>query len=119
MDLSFTFVHNPTLNKDELSSHGASVLYGNDIPNTESARSNVALGPNRSNTSMSAVVKVAAKYNPPPQATPTAADNQTAEAVFNPFTVRVVMPVLLCMSWIINPAPRKPTPEGTDADTRA
>ena len=99
--------------------YGALLRYGNDIPSTESARSNVALGPNRNNTSMSAVVKVAQKYNPPPQATPTAADNQTDAAVFNPLTVRVVTPKSLCMSCIINPAPRNPTPEGTDADTRA
>ena len=63
---------------------------------------------------MRQVPKSAAKYSSPPQAIPTAADNQTEAAVVRPWTTIWSSPVFLKM----RPAPKNPTPEGMAAEIR-
>lgn len=69
---------------------------------------------------MVAVPKLAAKYNSPPHAIPTAADNHNDAAVVKPCTMGVgSLPSEFCCSFLkINPAPKKPTPEGMAAAIR-
>jgi hypothetical protein len=68
---------------------------------------------------MVAVPKLAAKYNSPPHAIPTAADNHNDAAVVRPCTMGVEsLPSELCCSFLkINPAPKNPTPLGMAAET--
>mmetsp|Transcript_35895 Transcript_35895/g.70630 ORF Transcript_35895/g.70630 Transcript_35895/m.70630 type:complete len:151 (+) Transcript_35895:278-730(+) len=74
-------------------------------------------GPNRNNSNIRDVPKVAAKYIPPPQAIPTAAESHTLAAVVRPCTICILSPVtsFFTVLFQISPAPKNPTPLGIAA----
>jgi len=85
-----------------------------------SSEEDVGRGPNLRSTRFNATANEAMKYNPPPQASPTAALIHIAPAVVIPWTRWWRSPVIGSTSedFTMRPAPRKPTPEGIAADTR-
>eukprot|EP01083_Nonionella_stella_P285593 972184_1 len=65
---------------------------------------------------MTAIEKLAAKYNSPEQAIPTAALSHKLAAVVKPWTDCAFDSLSVCFHII--PAPKNPTPDGMAADTR-
>mmetsp|Transcript_2113 Transcript_2113/g.3804 ORF Transcript_2113/g.3804 Transcript_2113/m.3804 type:complete len:220 (+) Transcript_2113:1388-2047(+) len=107
----------PSLSPASVDSHSSVSHSSSSSPTEEASSAKKIRGPIRNTNITNAVAYELSRNNPPPEPIPIEALNHTLAAVVSPCTSWALPGVLACFQ--INALPKKPTPLGMAAETRA